>query len=87
MSRLLYGIALLCLTLGIVDLAVRAHSEAVVLMLVAALFGGLGFAVSRAATKRCPHCAERIKAAAAKCRFCGSQVQTEKVPRPANQQR
>jgi hypothetical protein len=87
MGKILYGIALFCLVIGFADVAAGASREAGVLLLLTPVFAIAGLIFSRLATKKCPHCSERVKKDASKCKHCGSALETEKVPRPANEQR
>ena len=87
MGKLFYGIAIFCLVIGMIDSATGAGGEAAALLLLAPVFAIMGFWFSRATTKICPHCSERVKKDASKCKHCGSSLETEKVPRPANEQR
>lgn len=87
MGKIFYGFALFCLVVGLVDSARGAGLEAGVLLLLVPVFAIVGFVFSWASTKKCPYCSERVKKDAAKCKHCGSNLETEKVPRPANDQR
>lgn len=87
MGKLFYGIAIFCLIIGLIDSAMGAVREAGVVLMLSPVFALVGLGFSRAATKKCPHCSERVKKDASKCKHCGSSLATEKVPRPANEQR
>jgi hypothetical protein len=86
MGKIFYGIAIFCLAVGMIDSAMGASREAGVLLLLVPVFATAGFALSLTATRKCPHCSERVKKEASKCKHCGSQLETGKVPRPANEQ-
>jgi hypothetical protein len=91
MGKLLYILAILSFLIALADSGgppgSNRQAEATVLLLLAIAFAIAGFYASRAATKKCPHCSERVKKDASKCKHCGSSLETEKVPRPANEQR
>lgn len=79
MGKLLYGVAIFCLIIGLMDasggsLGSPRALEAGILLLLTPVFAIAGFWVSRALTKKCPHCAERIKKQAIKCKHCGESV-------------
>ncbi len=46
----------------------------VIPLLTAVLIGVGGILVYRSRTRRCPHCAERIRNEATVCRYCGRDV-------------
>jgi hypothetical protein len=76
MGKLLYGGAIFCLIIGLVDASGGAtgssrQMEAGILLLLTPVFAIAGFLVSRGSSKECPHCAERIKKHAIKCKHCG----------------
>jgi tRNA(Ile2) C34 agmatinyltransferase TiaS len=87
MGKLFYAAAIFCLVVGMLDSARGAGGEAAVLLLLAPVLALAGFGVSRASTKVCPQCSERVKKDALKCKHCGSAIAGERVPRPANEQR
>ena len=79
MGKFLYGLALFCLVVGLIDASgstpgSHREMETGILLLLVPVFAIAGFAVSRALTKKCPHCSERIKKDASKCKHCGSTV-------------
>lgn len=78
MAKVLYGLALVAVLIAILDLQAppgsRAATEAGFLLLAAPLFALLGLWRSRAVTKLCPHCAERVRLEASKCKHCGSDI-------------
>ena len=79
MAKALYGLALACLLIGFLDLSgaapgTRREAEAGILFVLAAVFGLAGFLASRASTKTCAFCGERIRKAAIKCKHCGSDL-------------
>lgn len=78
MSKFLYGLAVFAVVIGFVDSSSaipgsHAAIEAGILFLLSPVFAAAGFFVSRAQTKVCRSCAERIKKAATKCKFCGNE--------------
>jgi hypothetical protein len=79
MSKVLYGIAIFCLVIGMVDASGGLTGspralEAGILLLLTPVFAVAGFLVSRASSKKCPQCAERVKKQAIKCRHCGGSI-------------
>lgn len=79
MGKVLYGVAIFFLVVGSIDASGGSSGfprelEAGILLLLTPVFALAGFCVSRALSKQCPHCAERIKKQAAKCKHCGESV-------------
>lgn len=79
MAKVLYGLAAFCLIIGVIDVSGGSPGsqralEAGILLLLTPVLGIAGFAVSRASTKSCAHCAERIRKHAIKCKHCGSRI-------------
>lgn len=79
LAKLFFGAAIFCLVVGLIDSSGGApgsqrQMEAGILLLLVPVFAVAAFAMSRISTKTCPHCSERIKAEALKCKHCGSEV-------------
>ncbi|MGF6985220.1 hypothetical protein QFZ99_004697 [Paraburkholderia atlantica] len=79
MGKLLYGVALFCLVIGMVDASGGSMGspralEAGILLLLTPVFAVAGLWASRASSKKCPQCAERVKKQAVKCRHCGGSI-------------
>lgn len=79
MEKFLYGLAILFLIVGLIDASggtpgSHREIEAGILLLLVPVLGFAGFGVSRASTKKCLQCSERIQKDALKCKHCGSSV-------------
>jgi ribosomal protein L40E len=79
MGKIFFGLAIFCLGIGLLDASGASPGshrelEGGILLLLTPLFAIAGFAMSRASSKICQHCAERIKKQASKCKHCGESV-------------
>lgn len=78
MSKLFYGLAVVAVVIAFLDLQAppgsRAATEGGFLLLLAPMLAALGFWLDRRASKVCPHCAERVRREATRCKHCGAEI-------------
>ena len=89
MSKLLYGLALGFLVLGIVDASRAAAGAQLAIELgmwfvLAPVLAVAGFAVSRAPTRKCAPCSARNKKGVAICQHCGRSTRDYRRFYPSN---
>ena len=78
MGKILYGLGALAFAIAILDISdapvgSRRALEGGFLFLLTPVFLIAGFFVSRASSKKCPKCAERVKKEATVCKHCGAE--------------